>query len=218
MLKHKEISIYKSLLPYCNVPRRQIDEGIKFYGNLPTDLINTSAFLYGPAGVGKTVLATVLLLDSLSKDRHVAYLLQKLDPTNAKYDPDCARTIDHLFVGVSNLLSQLKNTYNTKAGNTKEESEREIIEKYSNVNFLVLDDFGTERSTEWTFSILYLIIDNRYNNYKRTIITSNYTLNQIARKLEDDRIPSRIQAMCQIRKMSGADKRLKCSKTPIFDS
>ena len=84
---------------------------------------------------------------------------------------------------------------------------RWIIQRYSEADCLVLDDLGAEKTTDWSFSVLYLIIDNRYNNYKKTIITSNFALNQLAGKLGDDRIPSRIRAMCSIVKMDGDDRR-----------
>jgi len=75
------------------------------------------------------------------------------------------------------------------------------------VPVLLLDDIGAEKASEWVKQTLYLIIDNRYGNMKKTFITSNLTLNQISNQL-DDRISSRIAGMSNTIRMQGKDRRL----------
>jgi len=47
-----------------------------------------------------------------------------------------------------------------------------------------------EKTTEWALQTLFVIIDRRYRNMVKTIITSNLSLNEISEKI-GDRIASR---------------------------
>ena len=143
-------------------------------------------YIHGLIGSGKTVLAATVL---------DAY----------KYDC-CLRRVafSSFFLTVGKLLEELRNTFNSQ-----EFTERQVIKKYSNIEWLVLDDIGGgEKITDWTMQSLTLIIDHRYEYLKPTIFTSNLNLNQLAKRLRDDRIPSRINKMCYIYHLGGKDKRL----------
>jgi len=204
------IEDYVHLLKYCGVPKRYADEILSLFAKIDNLEKSNNVYLYGDAGTGKTLTAVKLILLSLFENKRIKYITEKFNVLSNEYDPGYAQKLEHLFVRVPDLVSQIRATFNYKSGQInieEQETERSIIEKYSKVDFLVLDDFGAEKITDWSFSVLYLIIDNRYNNYKKTIITSNYPLNQLAEKLGDDRIPSRIRAMCYIVKMGGKDKR-----------
>ena len=75
---------------------------------------------------------------------------------------------------------------------------------------LVIDDLGIGRDTEFAFQTLYEIVDGRYMAMKGgLIVTSNLSLDDLAAKLGDDRIPSRLASMCKVIRMTGADKRVK---------
>ena len=52
-------------------------------------------------------------------------------------------------------------------------------------SLLVLDDLGTEASTEWTTSILDQIVDTRYINCMKTIFTTNATPQNLPRRVVD---------------------------------
>ena len=56
--------------------------------------------------------------------------------------------------------------------------------------FLVIDDFGTERTTDWAGEKFYQIVNKRYMNKKVTFYTSNFDLKTLK---YDDRISSRIR-------------------------
>jgi DNA replication protein DnaC len=116
--------------------------------------------------------------------------------------PIISRTFLPIFVAVPELLLSLRESYSKN-----DTSEGEIISKYTEGSLLVLDDLGAEKSTEWSINILYIIIDRRYRDEKKTIITSNLSLDELADKL-DDRIASRIAGMCTVVPMGGADRRL----------
>lgn len=88
--------------------------------------------------------------------------------------------------------------------------EMEIIEHYSRLKVLIIDDLGIGRDTEFAVTTLYEIIDGRYQ-FKPggLIVTTNLSLGDLAKKLGDDRIPSRLAQMCKIINIHADDHRLK---------
>ena len=154
-------------------------------------------FLTGSRGVGKTHLAVAMMREAMLAAGPVKHFdtyrieLQKLP----------------LFVSVPELLLEIRDTYNGH-----EILEKEIIDKYSWVDVLVLDDLGVEKQkpSEWALRTLYIIIDRRYRENLRTIITSNLGIDEVEERL-DDRIASRIAGMCKVRIMQGRDRRVRKS-------
>ena len=106
-------------------------------------------------------------------------------------------------VNVPKLLLKIKSTFNNDYGMENEES---ILRGIGEVSVLLLDDIGAEKSTEWVKETLYLIIDQRYCDMKKTYFTSNLTLKEISKI--DDRISSRIAEMAKTLTMQGKDRRL----------
>lgn len=136
-----------------------------------------SSYIYGSNGSGKTILAAFMLLQE------------------QKYSFSCRQGgLSSKFITIPELLLEFRECYSKNPL----KSEKEILEEYSNFDLLVLDDFGVEKTTDWSFQMLYVLIDRRYNFLKKTIFTSNFDLEQLAEKLGDDRISSRIQEMCKI--------------------
>ena len=76
----------------------------------------------------------------------------------------------------------------------RDETESDVLDKYSSCELLILDDLGSEKTSDFTIQSLYLIIDRRYRNLKPTIITTNLTLPEIGEKI-DARIASRLSEM-----------------------
>ena len=69
--------------------------------------------------------------------------------------------------------------------------------------FLVIDNPGKEKPTEWVLEKLFLIVNNRYNNYLPIVITTNYNRNQLRERVcinknysIVDSIISRLYEMC----------------------
>ena len=55
-----------------------------------------------------------------------------------------------------------------------------VLETIKNVDCLLIDDLGNERTSEWLLlSILYPIIDYRQQNQKITCISSNLTYGEL---------------------------------------
>jgi DNA replication protein DnaC len=155
--------------------------------SFPKDLENTKiegTYIQGQNGTGKTTLAAFMLV------------------ANIKDEDDLE---NNFFISASELLFEFKNSYSKNS----DVSEKEILDKYSNVPLLIIDDFGIEKITDWSYQMLYILINRRYENMLSTIYTSNLTLEELGEKLGDHRIPSRIQGSCKLMKIEGTDFRLK---------
>ena len=178
LLKWKESNRQQDDLEKLNLPVR-IKNDLK---NIPFPEIDSvkSSYLYGKAGSGKTIRAVFLTLADLK---------------NGYIKEEYPRTQKAMFVSVPDLILKFKSLYSNKNNDV---SEEDLVDLYSKVDLLVMDDFGVEKTTDWSFQLLYIIINRRYENMKKTIFTSNLSLKQIAEKLGDDRLPSRIQQMCEI--------------------
>jgi DNA replication protein DnaC len=72
-----------------------------------------------------------------------------------------------------------------------DESEEKLIRDYSRKALLCLDDLAAEKVSDYTISTLYLILNQRGEHGRLTIVTSNLSLDAIAQRL-DDRIASRL--------------------------
>ena len=65
-------------------------------------------------------------------------------------------------------------------------SEIEIIELYSNVDMLIIDDFGNENLSKLALEKLYKIISNRYDNELPIVITTRYNKEQLVEQLSTE--------------------------------
>lgn len=172
-------------------------------------------FITGNIGTGKSYLAAGLLKNYISQI-YPEY-------TGEKYKINI--NLKPIFVNVPELLLNIRECFNlvkkTKRfdearynENPDNFTEKGLIDHYTNTPFLVLDDLGIEKTSEWSLQTLYIILNRRYeeSDDKLTIITSNLNLNDISRKL-DDRIGSRINGMCKTLKLTGKDMRLDHDQT-----
>lgn len=104
--------------------------------------------------------------------------------------------------------------YRTCRGKKDGDEEQEIINNFVNKKYIIIDDLGVDKKTDFSFSTLYEIIDGRYMDEKTgMIVTSNLSLSALAERLNDDRISSRLAGMCKIINIIGDDWRLKNGQT-----
>ena len=115
--------------------------------------------LLGGYGCGKTHLAAAIANEQLALGRPV------------------------LFVVVPDLLDYLRATFSPHSPISYDRR----FENVRNVAVLVLDDLGTQSSTEWAREKLFQIFNHRYNLRLPTVVTSNCKLEHI-----DVRIRSRL--------------------------
>ena len=138
--------------------------------------------LYGEPGCGKTFLAAIMAQEFLNQNKSV------------------------IFGDVPSILQDLKSTFNSK-----DENLDDLMCQLKTVDMLILDDLGTEYTTDWAITQLYLIINNRYNANKPIIATTNYSPEELSRKFKETttgkRIISRLKHMCEPVLISGNDRR-----------
>ena len=88
----------------------------------------------------------------------------------------------------------------------------EYVDRLSVLDYLILDDMGMERHTEFSIAEFERMLDYRYENKKHTIISTNLTREELARV--SPRLVSRMldRQTCEWVDMTGApDYRLKAS-------
>lgn len=165
-------------------------------------------FISGPNGRGKSYLAAALYRVVFRYDTKVSFWTDKYALCNAS------------FITPDEMLARIKNTYNRNSG---EESE-EVIRKYCGhtgrdsryIGYsdrdwtwpIVIDDLGIENVTEHTAPIIERIIKARDDVDAITIMTSNLSLDEVARKYSN-RVTSRIGGNAVIIYLDGPDRRLK---------
>lgn len=81
------------------------------------------------------------------------------------------------------------------------DSENEVVDHLSNIDLLILDDFGKEKSTPWIQQLSYLVINERYEKKKPTIITTNYSGQDLNTKFDTATI-GRLIECCHVMKFS----------------
>lgn len=81
----------------------------------------------------------------------------------------------------SSIIDRIKGSFNKEGL-----SEMEIIELYSNVDMLIIDDFGNENLSKWALEKLYKIISNRYDNELPIVITTRYNKEQLIEQLSTE--------------------------------
>jgi DNA replication protein DnaC len=150
--------------------------------------IEFGLLVLGPCGVGKTHLA-VGLLRKLIEDRHAV----------------------GLFYDFRDLLREIQLSWDA----VSQTSELQILRPVLEAEVLVLDDLGANKPTSWVQDTMAYIINNRYNEKRLTIFTSNY-LDAPSRPGEETladrietRLRSRLHEMCKAIEIQGEDFRHK---------
>jgi DNA replication protein DnaC len=138
--------------------------------------------LHGNPGTGKTLLGSIMLNE---------LILRWAKPGR--------------FLNLSRKYFQkLRDTYSEDSADYGRSWE--IVDELCQMPFLLLDDFGIQRGTDWEMEMLYELVDSRYADERFTIITTNQDLGEI-QKLSQGRIYSRLIEMCYLIPMQGVDYR-----------
>ncbi len=136
--------------------------------------------LIGNTGTGKTHLAAAVTRGIAQTGIRTLYFRSTLD-----------------------IIREIKDSYNEDSRFT----ELELTKKYSNADFLVIDDLGSEKHTEWSAQTLYSVIEDRIKEARPTVITTNLSLGEIASQISK-RIASRL-AMYTVIKITMPDYRMR---------
>lgn len=90
------------------------------------------------------------------------------------------------FSTAARILTEIRDTYNKESTHT----ESKLLDDLANSSVLVIDDFGTEKVTDWANEKVYEIINDRYVAKKITIFTSNICVKDLQ---YNARIKNRVQ-------------------------
>jgi DNA replication protein DnaC len=122
-------------------------------------------WLMGNTGTGKTTLGMLVAKMALAASKTVAvYFTPK-------------------------LLTQIRQTYQAT---DSEDAYDAFFKRLTSVDLLYIDDLGSERHTDWVVEQLYALVNERYENQRSMLVTSN-ARNDVeeGRKQLEDQIGSR---------------------------
>jgi DNA replication protein DnaC len=145
------------------------------------DKHNTNLMFLGKPGLGKTFLCNSIAKDLLDNGKSVIY-----------------KTASDLI----DIIRKYKFDFENE--NSNEQSLNEIY----NCDLLIVDDLGTELSTQFSNLALYSILNRRNVKNKKMIISTNLDIDEFTR-IYSDRITSRIFGNFDILEFLGEDIRLK---------
>jgi DNA replication protein DnaC len=122
-------------------------------------------WLMGNTGTGKTTLGMLAAKSALAVGRSVAvYFTPK-------------------------LLTQIRQTYQAT---DSEDAYDAFFQRLTSVDLLYIDDLGSERHTDWVVEQLYALVNERYENQRSMLVTSNAGQDVAeGRKQLEDQIGSR---------------------------
>jgi DNA replication protein DnaC len=162
-------------MPFINTLSKRNQK--EFLKNFKLDLsLEKSYFFCGIPGSGKTSKSLFFAKKWLEKNK----IEKHEENQNVK------------FVRFGDLIELSKETFQD---GQKGSNAREEIREIKNCRFLILDDLGTEKNTEYVDKIIYDFINYRFEEELQTLFTSNYTLENISKNYHD-RIASRITELC----------------------
>lgn len=111
-------------------------------------------YIEGTNGTGKTHLAVAIALQLINEGIPV------ICKTSGDLLLDVKRAFDDEYV-----------------------KEHEVLDVYKNVDLLIIDDLGKEQCSDWSMSTLYSILNDRYEDMKPTIVTTNYNADNLVNAL-----------------------------------
>lgn len=146
-----------------------------------------SKFITGKTGVGKTYLAKKLLDEEHDRWPKIRQEFS---------DPNWAVESQHFkYYSCPKIVIEAKIA----------KRALEIIQEASRAHIVVLDDLGMNKISNYNPDIIYIIINERLEKGKTTIVTSNLSIDDISDHI-DDRLASRLSSFEQI-EITGKDRR-----------
>jgi DNA replication protein DnaC len=134
----------------------------------------------GDTGTGKTTLAMLVSKQALKTGHSVA------------------------IYSMPRLLATIRNTFDSDS----DSSYAELFKQLTAVDLLHLDDVGAEQQTEWVLEQLYSIVNERYEEGRAVMITTNLGIADL-RKQIGERTVSRLMEMCgDALPLYGGDRRV----------
>jgi DNA replication protein DnaC len=168
--------------PICDLDPWVIRDARAFVRDIDRNLAEgRGRWFYGDVGTGKTSLA-MLISNAAEEAGHSV----------ARYS-------------VPRLLAEIKETYEDGAGRSYQQLFRALCE----VELLHLDDLGAEKRTDWVLEQLYAIVNERWQDQRSIVVTTNLIDLEELREQLGPRTVSRLAEMCGTAiPIMGADLRM----------
>jgi DNA replication protein DnaC len=132
--------------PIVSLDRSVLQPVRAFVGGIETNLdAGRGLWFDGPPGTGKTSLAILIAKEA-----------KKVGRTYAVYP-------------VPRLLAEIKRTFDRDAS----DNYMGFFRRLCTVDLLVLDDLGAEKQTEWVLEQLYSIVNERWQDQRSIVVTTN---------------------------------------------
>lgn len=189
-----------------------------------------SITLTGKPGTGKTHLAIAMLknfpmfrlsdeqvhIAKASLENDIQWNNIKYNSRNEKLDREYyQKVLDSgtyayrpaicLFISCVQMFIELNDVAMRDEGKKKMLDEYSKRQNRNGYDCICFDDLGAEKLTDAKRENLYYIIDSRYREMLPTIITSNFTIQEISEV--EPRIASRLAEMGKILQFNGSDYR-----------
>lgn len=142
----------------CDTPqRKRAYETAKAYADMWDKHYaeGTGLYIEGSNGTGKTHLAAAIAMQLITERRI---------PVICKTSGD--------------LLLDIRSAFDGPGA-----TEKQVLDIYKKVDLLIVDDLGKEQCTDWSISTLYSILNDRYEDMRPTIITTNYNSDDLTQAL-----------------------------------
>ncbi|MBQ8140064.1 MAG: ATP-binding protein [Clostridia bacterium] len=145
------------------VSMTRIYDGLKKYASEFDENTYKNFLFIGNTGLGKTHLSTSVAVKVIE------------------------RGFDVLYVSACGMISDFESK---RFGGASQQPSNDIS-RYYGADLLIIDDFGTELTNQFTVSCIYEVINSRMINTKSTIINTNLEKSEINARY-GDRITSRL--------------------------
>ena len=140
---------------------------IRFQSASAPRLPERGAYLFGPVGSGKTYWACADGLFAIREGKKV------------------------IFTTLAEILTKVKSTF----GKSSNLSERDVLIPYISCDLLIIDDLGRGQITEWGIEHLFQLVDARWRDGRRMVVTSNYERDELGEMMSAAGDRRKVQAI-----------------------
>lgn len=159
--------------------------------------------LTGKTGIGKTMALSLFVREWLLSLRQFDFAkgkrIQGKDYLSSGY-----MYYPWKFISFPEFIMEVQDSFKSNS----EETALEMLNEIATTRYLIIDDLGAEKPTDYVRQATYYVINHREMHELPTFITTNFSMSHLDENI-DPRISSRIAGMCEILRFEGKDRRIK---------
>ena len=100
-------------------------------------------------------------------------------------------------------MAEIRTTFEDGSGS----SYTELLDRLAVVDLLQIDDVGAEKTSDWVLEQLYAIVNQRYEDQRSIVITTNLMNRDELAEQIGERTVSRLEEICEVIPITGPDQR-----------